>query len=558
MALNLGWILMDKNDISILYVEDEPSARESLSRFINRFCTRLYMAENGEEGLALYKEHTADIVISDIKMPKMSGLDMVGEMKKINRDQLVIFTTAHIDSEYLFKAIELQVDGYVAKPVDLDKLKVQIEKCVIELNAKEAMNKLKESEERAQVVLETSQLGVFIYKEKFLYVNDLFADMVGYTKEELYTMDSWSLVSVDKRELIHQAVQRRLRGESFPLVYNDTILVRKDTTPLTCRVYTNTIQYEGGYAGLGTVIDITDILQTQKRLKQLAQAMEQMDEMVRITDKDGYITYVNEALTRHTGYKKRELLGNTNKLFKSGQHSEVFYKKMYEAIEKKESYQATFINVKKNGELYYEDQVITPILNEESNEIEYYVSTSKDITESVKMQEKMKTLATMDSLTGIKNRYSVNNEIESEIKRVKRYSGSFALMMFDIDFFKRVNDTYGHDAGDYVLKEFSSIVLKAIRDTDMFGRWGGEEFMLLAPNEDLDGAMILAEKVRKDIEAFEFDQVKHITVSIGMTICDANADKEKLLKKVDEALYEAKESGRNRVVYHKCNCAQIC
>ncbi len=549
---------MKSNGIKILYVEDEDRARESLSRFLNRFCETLYIAKNGEEGLELYKNQTVDLVISDIKMPKKSGLEMVEAIKKIRSEQLVIFTTAHIDSEYLFQAIELQVDGYVAKPVDLDKLKVQIEKCILELQAKEAIKRLKESEERSRVVLETSQLGVFIYKEKFIYVNDIFAKLVGYTKEELYTMKVWELLEQKDRELIHRAILKRLKGESFPLFYKDIVLISKENNKIICRVSTETIQHEGDYAGLGTVLDITDILHTQEHLKQLAQAIEQMDEMVRITDKDGYITYVNEALTRHTGYKKSELIGNSNRLLKSGKHSEAFYKKMYEAIEKKESYAATFINAKKNGELYYEDQVITPILDEDQGTIKYYVSTSKDITQSVKMQEKMKALATLDSLTGIKNRYSVNNEIENEIKRAKRYKGAFALMMLDIDFFKRVNDTYGHDVGDYVLKEFSSIVLKGIRDTDIFGRWGGEEFMLLAPNETLDGVMILAEKIRKDIEAFEFEKVIHITVSIGITICDADIEKKKLLKKVDEALYEAKESGRNRVIYRKCNCVEGC
>ncbi len=560
MVLNLGWILMKKDNITILYVEDEQNAREALRRFIERFCKRLYLAENGEEGLQIYKEQNGeiDIVISDIRMPKMNGLDMVAQMKCIRKNQLVIFTTAHIDSEYLFKAIELQVDGYVAKPVDLDKLKVQIEKCIIEIEAKEAQELLRESEERTKVVLETSQLGVFIYKEKFVYVNDIFAQMVGYTKEELYEMDSWALVEDTKKEFIHQTVFKRLRGENFPLVYNDTILIRKDGTPLTCRVNTNTIRYEGGYAGLGTAVDITDLLHTQERLKQLAQAMEQMDEMVRITDKEGYITYVNEALVRHTGYKKSEVIGNTNRLFKSGKHSEAFYRKMYEAILNKESYQATFINAKKSGEIYYEDQVITPILSEEDDTIIYFVSTSKDITESVKMQEKMKALATLDTLTGIKNRYSMNLAIESEIKRSKRYKSSFAIMMFDIDFFKRVNDTYGHDMGDYVLEEFSRVVTANIRDTDIFGRWGGEEFLLLAPNETYDGALILAEKIRKSVELHNFERVGQITISIGFTICDDNADKERLLKRVDEALYEAKERGRNRVVYYECNCAQMC
>ena len=131
-------------------------------------------------------------------------------------------------------------------------------------------------------------------------------------------------------------------------------------------------------------------------------------------------------------------------------------------------------------------------------------------------------------------------------------------MMFDIDFFKRVNDTYGHDMGDYVLEEFSRVVTANIRDTDIFGRWGGEEFLLLAPNETYDGALILAEKIRKSVELHNFERVGQITISIGFTICDDHADKEKLLKRVDEALYEAKERGRNRVVYYECNCAQMC
>ena len=546
---------MKSSGLTILYVEDEPSARELLSGFIQRFCETLYIGEDGEEGLKLYKQHSVDVVISDIKMPKVNGLDMVKEMKQINNNQLVIFTTAHIDSEYLFKAIELQVDGYVSKPVDLDKLKVQIEKCTVEINAKDALEKLKESEERTKVILETSQLGVMIYKDKLVYVNDIFAKMMGYTKEEMYEIDSWSIVEEKNQKLIREAVLKRLKGESFPLLYNDTVLIRKDGTPITCRIATETIKYEGEYAGLGTVLDITDILHLQERLKKLAQAMEQMDEMVRITSKDGYITYVNKALTSHTGYKKSELIGSTNHLFYSAQHDNDFYKKMYSVINNKESYQTTFINAKKNGEIYYEDQTITPVTDEESDEIEYFISTSRDITERVKMQEKLEVLATTDTLTGIKNRYSTTQEIESEIKRVTRYKSSFSLMMFDIDFFKKVNDTYGHDIGDYVLKEFSDIVSKSIRDTDIFGRWGGEEFLLLAPNENLDGAMTLAEKIRKEVELFEFKTVKHITVSIGITICNNFAEKENLLKIVDEALYEAKSSGRNRVVYNECTCA---
>jgi diguanylate cyclase (GGDEF)-like protein/PAS domain S-box-containing protein len=545
-----------KHNINILYVEDEANVREMLGRFISRFCENLYLAKDGEEGLALFLENRVDIVISDIKMPKMNGLDMIKEIKEHNPKQLVIFTTAHIDSEYLFNAIELQVDGYIPKPVDLDKLKIQIDKCIVEIEANEALVKLKESEERSQVILETSQLGVFIYKEKFIYVNDIFAKMTGYSKEEIYAMDAWGLMADSHREFVHKVILRRLQGEKFPLSYNDAQLVHKDGSVHTHRVSTETIDYEGSPAGLGTTLDITNILKMQGRLKQLAQAMEQMDEMVRITDKEGYITYANEALTQHTGYKKSELVGNKNSILKSGKHDNDFYKTLYDTLDLAQTFKAVFINAKKDGSLYYEDQVITPIVSEEKDEIEYFVSTSKDVTEHIKMQEKLKVLATIDALTGIYNRYSLNEKIDDEIRRIKRYGGSFALMMFDIDFFKKVNDTYGHDTGDYVLQQFSKIVTESIRDTDIFGRWGGEEFILLAPNEDLEGASRLAEKIRYNIENYLFEKVKKISVSIGFSICNGYSEKEKLLKKVDEALYEAKESGRNRVVYHECKCRE--
>jgi diguanylate cyclase (GGDEF)-like protein/PAS domain S-box-containing protein len=422
-----------KHNINILYVEDEPNVREMLGRFISRFCENLYLAENGEEGLSLFLEHNVDIVISDIKMPKMNGIDMVEKIKEHNPKQLVIFTTAHIDSEYLFKAIELQVDGYISKPVDLDKLKIQIDKAIIELEAKEALQRLKESEERSRIILETSQLGVFIYKEKFVYVNENFVKMVGYSKEELYKMDAWSLMVETEREYVQSIMLRRLQGEKFPLSYKNAQLIHKDGSVHTHRISTETIEYEGSPAGLGTIMDITDILE---------------------------------------------------------------------------------------------------------------------------MQEKLENLATRDTLTGIYNRYSLSEKIDEELRRMKRYKGSFSLMMFDIDFFKRVNDTYGHDIGDSVLQEFSSIVMNSIRDTDIFGRWGGEEFLLLAPNEKLEGAQRLAEKIRKNIEAHSFKGAGEITVSIGFSICDSYSEKEKLLKTIDNALYKAKEKGRNCVVYHQCNCAE--
>ena len=181
--------------------------------------------------------------------------------------------------------------------------------------------------------------------------------------------------------------------------------------------------------------------------------------------------------------------------------------------------------------------------------LQNFVATNQDITERVLMEEKLQKLATVDSLTGIYNRYKTNEEIEIEIGRNKRYDEKFALAMFDIDHFKRVNDTYGHEIGDYVLQEISAIVTKEIRESDRFGRWGGEEFMLILPKLNKAEALHVSEKLRSKIENHEFKDVGRITISIGVSIFESSDTKESLLKRVDNALYRAKDEGRNRVVF---------
>jgi len=112
--------------LSILLVEDEPEVRFELKRFLQRYSSNVITAKNGEEGLQLFKKHTPDIVISDIKMPKMNGIDMAKVIKKLEPSQTIIFTTAHSDNSYFLEAIEMQVDGYILKPVDLGLLKKKI------------------------------------------------------------------------------------------------------------------------------------------------------------------------------------------------------------------------------------------------------------------------------------------------------------------------------------------------------------------------------------------------------------------------------------------------
>ncbi|EDZ63714.1 diguanylate cyclase with PAS/PAC sensor [Sulfurimonas gotlandica GD1] len=413
---------------------------------------------------------------------------------------------------------------------------------------KKSLIQLQESEEKFRKIAETSLMGIFIYKERFIYVNEAFVDMSGYTINELYEIDPWSVVDKSQRETVRAIANRRLKGEEFPRVYSDFKVNRKDGECRIMRVMTQTIKYEDSYAGLGTIMDITDIRETEDKLKVLAQAIEQTDEMVRITDKNGVITFVNDALVAHTGYKPLELIGKKINMFKSGKHDNAFYKEMWEIILSGKTYRGVFINRKKDKNIFYEEETITPIFDSKKN-IQNFVATSQDITERIEMENKLQKLATIDSLTGIYNRHKTNEEIEIQLAKAKRYDEEFALVMFDIDHFKDVNDTYGHDAGDDILKEFSDVVLKHIRESDRFGRWGGEEFMLLLPKVDKDEAIRVADKIREFVSRYPFNKLSRITVSVGASIYRENDTKESLLKRTDEALYQAKSSGRNRVIF---------
>lgn len=156
-------------------------------------------------------------------------------------------------------------------------------------------------------------------------------------------------------------------------------------------------------------------------------------------------------------------------------------------------------------------------------------------------------LSTTDSLTGLFNRRHFHQVLTYEMDRFARTATPFSLIMLDIDHFKSINDTFGHNAGDVVLADIAYIFRDCIRKTDTFARWGGEEFLILLPDTRIDGAQILAEKLRSTCEQYNFEITQQVTISIGVVEYEASMTETKLLSRVDQALYFAKDRGRNRV-----------
>jgi len=200
------------------------------------------------------------------------------------------------------------------------------------------------------------------------------------------------------------------------------------------------------------------------------------------------------------------------------------------------------IRDKKYGIKYF--NIKTSIIHQEEDSL---VLIFSNISSIFKKSKKDEYLANHDTLTGIYNRQYFNKIVNQDIYEVHSNTNSSALLMLDLDFFKRVNDTYGHQVGDDVLQRFTQVISKNIRSSDVFARWGGEEFILLLPNISIANAYNIADTLRKKIEETNFKDVGTVTCSIGISEFIEGDNLTTWLFRVDEALYKAKENGRNRV-----------
>jgi len=182
---------------------------------------------------------------------------------------------------------------------------------------------------------------------------------------------------------------------------------------------------------------------------------------------------------------------------------------------------------------------------------------ASNVTKRHQLAEQLRTLSETDSLTGLWNRRYFGKIVETEKERARRYGHPISLLIFDVDFFKVINDTYGHNAGDAVLQELATVVRGSTRQSDIVTRWGGEEFTILMPNTSLKNAAEVAEKIRQVVEAHRFPHVQKITISLGVAEWAlASETVNTLLSRTDEALYQAKSSGRNRAVLSLPEAAQ--
>ena len=278
-------------------------------------------------------------------------------------------------------------------------------------------------------------------------------------------------------------------------------------------------------------------------LKTFRYAVGNSDNTVVITDKNRHITYVNDAFTKNTGYTKEEALGQNPRILKSGLLPEKFYKEMNTLLDAGKKWTSDFINKTKSGDIFYEKASITPMFKR--GKLVGYLAIKLNVTDYIKQEKKLIYLAYHDNLTRLRNRQAMKEDIDDLLYKKR----SFFILFLDLDGFKTINDTFGHDTGDELLKIISKIIKHNISAQDYAYRLGGDEFALVILEREYSLAEKIAKRVLENIAkkiTIKSFQIQ-VTVSLGIVKYpeDGN-DKKTLLKNADIAMYKAKMEGKNR------------
>ncbi len=288
-----------------------------------------------------------------------------------------------------------------------------------------------------------------------------------------------------------------------------------------------------------------------EKLYLAARIFDETHEGITITDANANIIDVNPAFCKITGYSREEILGKNPRFLNSGKQTKSFYKKMWATLNKKGYWQGEVWNRKKNGVLYAQRMNVSTLLDEDGN-ITHYMGLFSDITVAKQQQKSLELLAHYDVLTNLPNRTLFADRFAQAIAHSKRANSLLAVCFIDLDEFKPVNDTYGHEVGDKVLIEVAQRVKASIREQDTVSRLGGDEFTLLLGDMDsIEQCHLAIHRIQQAIAKPYLIEGKSIKIaaSSGMTIYPLDdADPDTLIRHADSAMYTAKMLGRNR--YH--------
>lgn len=313
-----------------------------------------------------------------------------------------------------------------------------------------------------------------------------------------------------------------------------------------------TISRLSAFAGRVTVAMLG--AQEQQELRLMQAAMSNAANAMFITRRDGAIEWLNEAVSRYSGYTTDEITGANPRIFNSGQHPQSFWNEMWATILNGHHWRGEIVNRTKAGGLYTVAQSISPLYNDKG-ELTHFLSVQQDISEKKRLEEEIHYLAYHDPLTHLPNRMLFRDRVQQAIAQAQRTHAKLAVMFIDLDGFKAVNDMHGHNNGDCLLESVAERIRLCVRSGDTVARLGGDEFtVLLRDVKDMESIEGVAQKLL-DIAvqpyALDGEVEAMVSFSIGISVYPADGDSfDALLSRADQAMYKAKQGGKNRYFFY--------
>jgi diguanylate cyclase (GGDEF)-like protein/PAS domain S-box-containing protein len=419
----------------------------------------------------------------------------------------------------------------------------------------EPMRKEREQRDREaiyQVIFNGSRDGILIadtVNRHFHHANPAICELLGYRTEELMQMGVEDIHPLAEMPNVRAAFARSLRGEVQEPV--ELPVQRKDGSIFPAEISSTPIQLGDQAYMVGIFRDISARKEAERRLRLNAAVFNNALEGITIADPNGTILDVNDGFTAITGFTREEALGGNSRMHQSGLHDAAFYSSIWQEIKTHGHWGGEIWNRHKNGELYAEWLNITTV-RDDHGEVVNYIGVFTDITFAKQHEKQLERTAHYDALTGIPNRLLLADRMAQAIAQDKREQKMLGVCYLDLDGFKPVNDTMGHQAGDHVLIEIARRIGHILREGDTVARLGGDEFVVLPPSLNHVEECIATVKRLHETIAQPIciqDQSFSLTASIGVSIFpDDDNDSDVLLRYADQAMYIAKQSGKNR--YH--------
>ena len=567
--------MADKKKHSILIIDDERFNISVLRNILSKDYT-IYAALDGQDALETATEFLPDVILLDVIMPDMDGYEVISLLKKWEktRNIPVIFITGLDSTEAEEKVLSLGAVDYIPKPFNSAIVKLRVNnqiKLIEQFRQQVLMTKISSdflSDAYIDSVLAKTLRGV----GTFMDVSQILLYRYDSQEEFLICQSEWSKPALNIASQIGKKLE--LVGPTFSIVKN---LLEGDRSNLraeivdefdkTAKFITKPIFVKGQLHALLDIakedesrdwseseqnlsVLIADILAgvfERDAMERQFSLVEKTPDLVMSITKDGVVEYVNPAVEAVTGFTKSEVLTEGIKIiFKDDTWLDLMQTYIPKAL-CGESVQFEMDLIRKDGEKCI---LLVLIFHREKSSLGVIIRDMTRVRELEAENEKI----FFDGLTGIYNRRFFDESTPRLISSLSRTGNPLTLMMIDVDFFKKYNDTYGHITGDECLKSISKILSKSVpRADDFVARYGGEEFVVVLPNTNENGASIVADRIMTNIRECNIphetsDVANHVTFSIGFVtgIAQYTNTVEDYIKKADEMLYESKQNGRNQ------------